>query len=191
MHRNRNRIVTAEKSQPISQKESLRTVWPRKRIADFDRKSSPGDGALSVPMKSKRSRACVLRKNSLPMTHKRSFPVLLFPNLFGFPGSLLCEEFLRSRWPATDRLRASGPKSGKKGPKNGLWPHRGTGGKNGRKMGKIARKWLKNGILGPFLPFFGHFSDRFPGEAMSHFSAIFARFRAEGPKAVCSRSTGS
>ena len=25
MHRNRNRIVTAEKSQPISQKESLRT----------------------------------------------------------------------------------------------------------------------------------------------------------------------
>ena len=26
MHRNRNRIVNAEKSQPISQKESLRTV---------------------------------------------------------------------------------------------------------------------------------------------------------------------
>ena len=26
MHRNRNRIVTAEKSQPISQKESLRTI---------------------------------------------------------------------------------------------------------------------------------------------------------------------
>ena len=26
MHRNRNRIVTAEKSQPIPQKESLRTV---------------------------------------------------------------------------------------------------------------------------------------------------------------------
>ena len=26
MHRKRNRIVTAEKSQPISQKESLRTV---------------------------------------------------------------------------------------------------------------------------------------------------------------------
>ena len=26
MHRNRNRVVTAEKSQPISQKESLRTV---------------------------------------------------------------------------------------------------------------------------------------------------------------------
>ena len=47
MHRNRNPIVTAEKSQPISQKESLRTVWPRKRIADFDRKSSLGDGALS------------------------------------------------------------------------------------------------------------------------------------------------
>ena len=46
MHRNRNRIVTAEKSQPISQKESLRTVSPRKRIADFDRESSPGDGAL-------------------------------------------------------------------------------------------------------------------------------------------------
>ena len=48
MHRNRNRIVTAEKSQPIFQKESLRTVWPRKRIADFDRKSSPGDGALRL-----------------------------------------------------------------------------------------------------------------------------------------------
>ena len=26
MHRNRNRIVTAEKSQPISRKESLRTI---------------------------------------------------------------------------------------------------------------------------------------------------------------------
>ena len=50
MRRNRkfrNRVVTAEKSQPISQKESLRTVWPRKQIADFDRKSSPGDGALT------------------------------------------------------------------------------------------------------------------------------------------------
>ena len=48
MHRNRNRIVTAEKTQPISQKESLRTVWLRKRIADFDRKSSPGDGVHLV-----------------------------------------------------------------------------------------------------------------------------------------------
>ena len=50
-------------------------------------------------------------------------------------------------------------------------------------MGKIARKWLKNRIFGPFLPFFGLFSAQFPGEARSHFSAIFARFRAEGPKA--------
>ena len=46
MHRNRNRIVTAEKSQPISHKGSLRTIWLSKRIADLDRKSSPGDGAL-------------------------------------------------------------------------------------------------------------------------------------------------
>ena len=46
MHRNRNRIVAEEKSQPISQKESLCTVWPRKRIASLNRKSSPGDGAL-------------------------------------------------------------------------------------------------------------------------------------------------
>ena len=44
---NRNRIVSAETSQPIPQKESLLTVWPHKRIADLDRKSSPGDGALS------------------------------------------------------------------------------------------------------------------------------------------------
>ena len=48
MHRNRTRIVTAEKSQPISQKESLRAVWLRKRIADFNRKSSPRDGALGL-----------------------------------------------------------------------------------------------------------------------------------------------
>ena len=32
MHRKRNRIVTAEESQPISKKELLRTIWPRKRI---------------------------------------------------------------------------------------------------------------------------------------------------------------
>ena len=51
----------------------------------------------------------------------------------------------------------------------------------------MAEKW----DLGPFLPFLGHFSAHFPGEARSHFSAIFARFRAQGPKAVCSRSTGS
>ena len=31
MHRNRNRIDTAEKSQPIPQKESLRAIWPCKR----------------------------------------------------------------------------------------------------------------------------------------------------------------
>ena len=49
MHRNRNRIITAEKSQPIFQKESLRTVWPRKGIASFNRKSSPGDSALPRP----------------------------------------------------------------------------------------------------------------------------------------------
>ena len=46
MHRNRHRIVTAEKSQPIPQKESRRAIWPRKRIAEFDSKSSPADGAL-------------------------------------------------------------------------------------------------------------------------------------------------
>ena len=48
MHRNRNRIVAAEKSQPVSPGEWLRTVWPRKQIANPDRKSSPGDGALRV-----------------------------------------------------------------------------------------------------------------------------------------------
>ena len=47
----------------------------------------------------------------------------------------------------------------------------GNWGKKSPTNGKIARKWLKNGILGPFLPFFGHFSARFPGEA------IFAIFR--------------
>ena len=57
-------------------------------------------------------------------------------------------------------------------------------------MGRIARKWLKHRIFGPFLPFFGLFSAQFPGEARSHFSAIFARFRAEGPKAASSRSVG-
>ena len=56
-HHIRNRIVTAEKSQPISQKESLRTLWLRKRIASFNRKSSLGDGALRFlhPMRKAKS----------------------------------------------------------------------------------------------------------------------------------------
>ena len=54
---------------------------------------------------------------------------------------------LRSHWPATDCLRAFGPKSGKKGPKI-------------EKMaspGKRAEKWPKNGKSGPKMPFFSHF----------------------------------
>ena len=68
MHRNRNRIVTAEKSQPISHKESLRTVWPRKRIADFDRKSSPGDSALSNDLKSQGPNCRNLPQIAPPLT---------------------------------------------------------------------------------------------------------------------------
>ena len=88
----------------------------------------------------------------------------------------------------TPELRSSWP-AGEKEAEKWISPHRETGGQNGRKMGKIARKSLKNGIRGPFLPFCGHFSAHFPGEAISNFSAIFARFRAEGLKPICSRST--
>ena len=83
------------------------------------------------------------------------------------------------------------PEIGQKWPKNGLWPHRGKGQKNGRKMAKTALNCHFSAIFGRFFPFFGHFSAPFPGEAISHFSAFFARFWAEGPKAVCSRSTRS
>ena len=74
------------------------------------------------------------------------------------------------------------PEIGGKRPKNGLQPHRGNGQKNGRKMGKIARKWLKNGIFGPFLPFFGHSSVRFPGEAVSHFFGLFSPISGRRPE---------
>ena len=65
--------------------------------------------------------------------------------------------------------RASGP-NGKKWPKNGLWP---TGqGKNGRKMGKLAQKWVKHGHFPIFWPFFPLLA----GGAKIHFSAIFSHF---------------
>ena len=67
--------------------------------------------------------------------------------------------------------------------------------------GKWGKKWPENGENRPKMaqkchfwstfPFFSHFSAHVPGEAITHFAAIFPRFRAEDPKAVCSRSTGS
>ena len=39
-------VSSPQKNRAISEKESLRNVWLRKQIADFNHKSSPGDGAL-------------------------------------------------------------------------------------------------------------------------------------------------
>ena len=47
-------------------------------------------------------------------------------------------------------------------------------------MEHIARKWLKNVILGPYFLFFSHFSAHLLGEAITHFSATSPDF---GPKA--------
>ena len=60
----------------------------------------------------------------------------------------------------------------------------GKRGKNGRKMGKLAQKWVKNGHFTIFRPFF----PLFPGGAKIHFLSIF------GPEArfeVCTGQSGS
>ena len=73
----------------------------------------------------------------------------------------LCESFLapdlRSRWPATDCLRAFGPKSVKKGRKMDF-----------RLIGELGEKWLKMGLWGHLC----HFSAIFLPISPS-FSAIF------------------
>ena len=96
--------------------------------------------------------------------------VYFWGNALYFPSALFSP--LRSHWPATDCFRAFGPKSGKI-VEEWIFASPGKWGKNGRKMGKIARKWLKKlsflvdfSFFQPFIrpfawwghnPFFGHF----------------------------------
>ena len=92
---------------------------------------------------------------------------------------------LESRGPGTDPFRASGPKWGRKWPKNGFWPHLKKGEKMAQKMTKMAwkmekmaRKRFENGISGHFPHFPGHVSPTFqvrPKSIFRPFSSPEAR----------------
>ena len=60
---------------------------------------------------------------------------------------------LESRGPGIDPFRASGPKWGRKWPKNGLWPHLKNGGKMVRKMRMIFGRMV---TPSQDVPFFGN-----------------------------------
>ena len=84
---------------------------------------------------------------------------------------------LETRGPRIDPFRASGPKWGRKWPKNGYWPHLKNGGSMARKMGKMAR----NSIFEPFWAHFFHFPGQF-----SHFPGRFRPICQVRPKSIFS-----
>ena len=96
---------------------------------------------------------------------------------------------LESRGPRIDPFRASGPKWGRKWPKNGFWPHLKNGAKMARKRRRMARKmekmgpkWFENGISGPFSPFSRPCFPHVSGEAKIR--PLFGHFRPHfGPEA--------
>ena len=78
MHRNRNRIITAEKSQPICPRKNRCVQFDRvneyRSLADFDRKSSPGDGALSSKPTTEFAQPSLLSgPNDTDQTHTHKF----------------------------------------------------------------------------------------------------------------------
>ena len=96
---------------------------------------------------------------------------------------------LESRGPRIDPFRASGPKWGRKWPKNGFWPCQKNGGSMARKMAKNGPKFHFRTILGPFFPFSGPFSPfcgpfspHFSGKAKMHVSAIFVPISGRRPE---------
>ena len=65
---------------------------------------------------------------------------------------------LQSRLPCTDPKSGLRPEIGENGQKMHFGPTGKKRGKNGRKMGKLAQKWPKNGHFPIFRPFFPLFS---------------------------------
>ena len=109
-------------------------------------------------------------KEENPSAHWKatlSCPLLAsnYANLHSFRSRSGCWPFLglQSCGPGKDPFRASGPKWGRKWPKNGFWPHLGNGANRAWKMGKMARNSVFEPFLGDFLHFSGH-SSHFPGQ---------------------------
>ena len=63
--------------------------------------------------------------------------------------------------------------------------------KNGRKMGKLAQKWTKNGSDMAIFPFFGHFFPFCPVGPKSIFWPFFSHFGPEARFGVCTGQSGS